>query len=258
LIIEQTILFIASLIANTLSALAGGGAGLLQLPILLFLGLSFASALATHKIASVALGIGATLRHARESQLNQLFALYILACGLPGVVFGALTILKFDDQVAKLALGCLTLGLGIYSIFRPDLGQTNQLRHRSIAGYLIGGFILFIIGILNGSLTSGTGLFVTLWLVRWFGLDYKTAVAYTLILVGLFWNGFGAFTLALQTQIKWDWLPALVLGSLIGGYAGAHFSIIKGNQWVKRCFETLTLAVGIKLIWSALGHILTA
>ena len=43
---ELLILFIISLIANLLSALAGGGAGLLQLPALLFLGLPFPTALA--------------------------------------------------------------------------------------------------------------------------------------------------------------------------------------------------------------------
>jgi len=251
--IDQIILFFASLIANTLSALAGGGSGLLQLPILLFLGLSFSSALATHKVASIALGIGATLRHLRESRLNRPFALLILASGLPGVITGALIILNFDDQVSTLALGILTTGLGLYSIFKRDLGQTSHLAHRTPAGYLIGGLVLFIIGILNGSLTSGTGLFVTLWLVRWFGLDYKTAVVYTLVLVGLFWNGIGALTLALQTPVRWDWLPALLAGSFVGGYAGAHLSIIKGNQLVKRCFEVLTMAVGLKLIGSALG-----
>ncbi|MCG8536204.1 MAG: sulfite exporter TauE/SafE family protein [Pseudomonadales bacterium] len=249
--LEQLILFFASLVANTLSALAGGGAGLLQLPILLFLGLAFSSALTTHKIASVALGIGATLRHAKEHSLNYRFALFILACGLPGVVTGALTILKIDDHTAKLALGILTTGLGLYSLFKAELGQTHTLKNRTRLGYLLGGLVLFIIGSLNGSLTSGTGLFVTLWLVRWFGLDYKTAVAYTLILVGLFWNGFGALTLAFQAEIKWSWLPALLTGSLLGGFAGAHLSIIKGNRWVKRCFEALTLLVGLKLIWDA-------
>lgn len=247
-ILEHIILFAASLLANTLSALAGGGAGLLQLPILLFLGLGFSSALVTHKIASVALGIGATVRHLKENRLNRAFSLFILACGLPGVVTGALIILKFDDQVSKLALGILTTALGIYSVFKKELGQHSVPQHRNLTGYLIGGLVLFIIGCLNGSLTSGTGLFVTLWLVRWFGLDYKNAVAYTLILVGLFWNGFGAVTLALQATIQWHWLPALILGSLLGGYAGAHLSIIKGNQWVKRSFEVLTLVVGFKLI----------
>lgn len=253
-LIQQSLLFVASLLANTLSALAGGGAGLLQLPVLLFLGLGFASALVTHKIASVALGVGATVRHFRESSLNRRFALFILACGLPGVVTGALIILKFDDQISKLALGILTTGLGLYSIARSDLGQLAAPIHRTTAGYVVGGVVLYSIGALNGSLTSGTGLFVTLWLVRWFGLDYKTAVAYTLVLVGLFWNGAGAITLAFQAPIKWEWLPALLLGSLLGGYLGAHLSIIKGNLWVKRSFEVLTLLVGSKLIWdSAFG-----
>lgn len=250
--IEHSLLFVASLLANTLSALAGGGAGLLQLPILLFLGLAFSSALATHKIASVALGVGATLRHLEENRLSLRFSLLILAAGLPGVVTGALIILKFDDRFATFALGILTTGLGLYSLLRRNLGQSSAPLHRDPAGLLMGALVLFIIGILNGSLTSGTGLFVTLWLVRWFGLDYKTAVAYTLILVGLFWNGSGALTLALQAPVKWDWLPALLAGSLLGGYLGAHLSIIKGNQWVKRCFEAVTLAVGLKLIWDSL------
>ena len=227
---EHLILLLASLVANTLSALAGGGAGLLQLPILLFLGLTFSTALATHKIASVALGVGATVRHWREEQLDKSFALFILACGLPGVVSGALVILKLDDQIATFLLGVLTLGLGIYSAANTTLGQSPMTRNRHLRGYCIGGTVLFAIGILNGSLTSGTGLFVTIWLVRWFGLEYKTAVAYTLILVGLFWNGFGALTLALQTPVHWQWLPALLLGSLLGGYLGAHFSIIKGKR----------------------------
>ena len=254
--LQQLLLFGASLVANTLSALAGGGAGLLQLPILLFLGLAFATALATHKIASIALGVGATIRHFRNSSLNRRLAFFILACGLPGVVSGALLILKFDDHFSKLALGILTTGLGLYSIRKKDLGQADMERHRDTRGFLIGGAVLYIIGALNGSLTSGTGLFVTLWLVRWFGLEYKTAVAYTLVLVGLFWNGLGAFTLALQAPVQWNWLPALLLGSLLGGYLGAHLSIIKGNQWVKRGFETITLVVGIKLIYDALSALI--
>jgi uncharacterized membrane protein YfcA len=120
--------------------------------------------------------------------------------------------------------------------------------HRNTYGCIIGGIVIFGIGILNGSLTSGTGLFVTIWLIRWFGLDYKRAVAYTLILVGLFWNGTGAITLGLLGEIKWNWLPALLLGSLLGGYFGAHLAITKGNRWIKRIFEVITLLVGIKLI----------
>jgi len=245
---DQLLLFFVSLIANLFSAFSGGGAGLLQLPVLIFLGLPFGVALATHKVASVALGVGATVRHMRESTLERRFTLFILATGLPGVVIGASIILYIPDRMAEIALGCLTLGLGLYSGSRKQLGQEYQPDHRDRTGMVAGGTGLFFLGILNGSLTSGTGLFVTLWLVRWFGLDYKRAVAYTLVLVGLFWNGTGALTLGMLGSIQWDWLPALLAGSLIGGYAGAHLAIRQGNRWIKRSFEIISILVGIKLI----------
>ncbi len=228
--------------------MAGGGAGLLQLPVLLFLGLSFSSALATHKIASVALGVGATLRHLREKSLDLRFCLFILACGLPGVVLGGILILRLPESLTIFCLGILTTSLGIYSIFKPQLGLSQQSRNRDLRGLCLGGTVLCLIGILNGSLTSGTGLFVTIWLVRWFGLDYKTAVAYVLILVGLFWNGSGAITVALQQPPHWEWLPALIAGAIIGAYTGTHIALKKGNSAIKKIFETLTILVGIKLI----------
>jgi uncharacterized membrane protein YfcA len=245
---EHIFLFFVSLLANTFSALSGGGAGLIQFPVLIFLGLSFAVALATHKVASVALGLGAVLRYIKSSQLERIFVLILLLAGLPGVVLGGMVILQIPDRVAKVALGLLTGGLGLYSLFKAELGQHYAPTHRNTAGYLLGGGVLFVLGVLNGSLTSGTGLFVTLWLILWFGMDYQRAVAYTLIMVGLFWNGTGAITLGLLGQIQWDWLPALLLGSLLGGYLGSHMALKYGNRWIKRAFELITLLISVKLM----------
>jgi uncharacterized membrane protein YfcA len=247
-VIDQILLLVASFLANSFSAFAGGGAGLLQLPLLIFLGLPFGAALATHKLATVFLGIGATARHFRERNLERHVTLTMLLAGVPGVVIGAKLILFVPDRGAEVALGILTMGLGIYSVFKPNLGQQVETRHRDRRGLLLGGLLLFIIGILNGSLTSGTGLFVTIWLIRWFGLDYKRAVAHTLVLVGLFWNGSGALTLGLHGIIHWAWVPALVVGSLLGGYIGAHWSIVKGNRWIKRAYEIVTCLVGVMLL----------
>ena len=219
-VFEQILLLIVAFVANLFSAFSGGGAGLLQLPALIFLGLPFAIALATHKLASVALGVGATARHLKSSRLERQFALFMLFTGVPGVIVGANIILLVPDRNAEIALGILTLGLGVYSGLKRSLGQTHDPQHRDRKGMVVGGLMLFVIGGLNGSLTSGTGLFVTLWLVRWFGMDYQRAVAYTLILVG----------------------------SLLGGYLGAHMAIKFGNRWIKRVFEIVTIAVGLKLI----------
>ena len=246
--LEQLILFLVSLVANLFSAFSGGGAGLIQLPVLIFMGLPFAIALATHKVASVALGIGATVRHLRERPLERPLVLIILGSGLPGVILGANIILGIPERLAEISLGILTAGLGAYSWLNPGLGQQPQPVKRGWRGRVLGGLVLFSIGVLNGSLTSGTGLFVTLWLVRWFGLDYRRAIAYTLILVGVFWNSTGALTLGMLAEIRWPWLPALLLGSLLGGYLGAHLAIKSGNRWIKRAFEVVTLLVGVKLV----------
>jgi uncharacterized protein len=247
-LLEQFGLVLIALVANGLSALAGGGAGLLQLPALIFLGLPFPVALATHKIASVALGAGASLRHLQKSTFEARRLVLILAAGLPGVLLGALLVLEIPPRAGEIALGLLTIGLGWYSWRRPQLGQQAVSVVSGVTHALTGAIGLFLIGVLNGSLTSGTGLMATLWLVRWYGLSYTQAVAYTLVLVGLFWNGTGALVLGTLGEVRWEWLPALLVGSFLGGYLGASLAHRYGNRLVKRVFEVVTVAAGLALL----------
>ena len=241
-------LFFIALVANTLSAFAGGGAGLVQFPVLILLGLPFGAALATHKIATVALGIGSAWRYSKERLLDLRLAITTLIFGLPGVITGSATILKVNETIATIALALLTLGLGVYSISQKTLGEVYQPKNQHLSGLFLGGLAIFFIGLINGSLTSGTGLFATLWFIHWFGLDYKRAVAMTMILVGLFWNGTGAITLTVLGDVRWDWLIPLLIGSLVGGYLGANIAIKKGNQFIKRSFEAITILMSLALI----------
>ena len=245
---QHLLLFVIAVIANWFSALAGGGAGLIQLPILIFMGLPFSLALATHKIATVALGLGATIRHVKEKHSSIRLLVLMLVAGIPGVILGAYMIVDVNDRWAEIVLGMLTLSLAFYSMMKPQLGLEGRLLHRDASGIIVGAIGLFVIGFANGALSAGSGLFVTLWLVYWFGLNYRLSVAHTLIAVGLGWNASGAITMTLLAEVKWDWLPALICGSLVGGYLGAHNSIKVGSIWIKRCYELVTLIVGIKLL----------
>jgi len=134
--IEQLVLFLVSLVANTFSAFSGGGAGLIQFPLLIFLGLTFSVALATHKVASVALGLGAVLRYLSSSHLERQFIMIILFAGLPGVILGSRLILFVPDNIAVFALGILTGSLGFYSIFKTSLGQSYLPSRRDFQGYI--------------------------------------------------------------------------------------------------------------------------
>ena len=62
--------FAASFAACFFSSLSGGGAGLILLPVLMFTGLPFINALASHKLAVGFIGIGSTLRYLRERLID--------------------------------------------------------------------------------------------------------------------------------------------------------------------------------------------
>ena len=231
--------------------MSGGGAGLIQLPALLFFGLPFSKALATHKVASVALGLGASFPHFRTNSLQREYIFLILISGIPGVLLGAFAASISPTNLSTTLLGFLTLFLSFYSIKNKNLGRSNQIISVSKLRFLIGSLGLFIIGFLNGYLSSGTGLFVTIWMITIFNLNFSVAVAYTLIFVGIFWNGIGAFSLGLSGNIIWNYIPVLIFGSLLGGYFGAYFSIIKGSMFIKTVFEIVSFSVGISLILKA-------
>ena len=250
-IYSEIFLGFISFISNFISALSGGGAGLLQLPALLFFGLPFSKALATHKVASVALGLGASIPHLKSNNLQRRYILLILLSGIPGVLFGSYTASILSSEISSTLLGFLTLFISFYSIYNKRLGTSKQVISITNFRLLVGSFGLSIIGFLNGYLSSGTGLFVTIWMITIFNLSFSVAVAHTLILVGIFWNGIGAISLGLSGNIIWKYIPILILGSLVGGYFGAYFSIIKGSNFIKVVFEIVSLSVGISLLIKA-------
>ena len=251
-IFSQVFLGFISILSNFISALSGGGAGLIQLPALLFLGLPFSKALATHKVASVALGIGASIPHIKRNNIHRNYSLLILCSGIPGVLIGAYIASISPTKFSTFLLALLTLSLSLYTIKNNNLGNSSVPKKLNKSNILIGSLGLFIIGILNGYLSSGTGLFVTIWMIIIFKLSFSLSVAYTLIFVGIFWNGIGALSLGLSGNIIWNYIPILILGSLIGGYLGAYFSIIKGSKFIKLIFEIVSFSVGVSLLFRAL------
>ena len=40
----------------------------------------------------------------------------------------------------------------------------------------------------------------------------------------------------------------MVAGGLLGGYLGSHLGLLKGNRFIKRAYEFLTLLMGATLI----------
>lgn len=246
--LDYIYLFLISLISNIFSAFSGGGAGVIQLPaILLLFDIAFINALAVHKIATVALGIGATSKFITKITFDIPLILKFLAIGIPGVIVGANTIAFAEEAYARMLLGILISSIGIYSIFKKGYGEVSNNTKNSQR--ILGLIMIFISALLNGSLSAGTGLIFTMVLISCYGMDYRKAIAYTLIIVGLFYNAIGAVTLGILTDINWDILPALFIGSLLGGYIGAKISLSKSNRTIKIVYQVITITVGCSLIY---------
>ena len=240
-------IFLISFFSNTFSAISGGGAGLFQLPALILSGVPYYQALASHKLATVALGIGGSLRNYKSLRNDIYIALQILIFGLPGVIFGASLVEFISEQYLYLTLGVFSILLAFYSFIRSDLGLTSVNNNLNLTHKIRFLIFIFFIGILNGSISSGTGLLVTILLIKTFGIDFLRAISLTFFTVGIFWNFTGAIYLSKIGTVPQNILFLLLIGSFAGGYFGAHLSKLKGNLLVKKTFTTVCLLVGISL-----------
>ena len=245
-------ILLISFFSNTFSAISGGGAGLLQLPALILSGVPYYQALASHKLATVALGLGGSLRN-YKSLKNDIHVMWqILIFGLPGVICGAYIVEFISEQFLYLILGIISILIALYSFFKSNLGlasKENELKFIQKIRFLI---FIFLIGILNGSVSSGTGLLVTILLIKTFGMDFLRAISVTFFTVGIFWNFTGAILLSKIGPVPSNLLLILIVGSFTGGYLGAHLSKLKGNKLIKNSFTLVCLFIGISLFMKSI------
>ena len=250
---KNSLIFLISFVSNTFSAISGGGAGLIQLPALLFSGIPYYQALATHKAATVALGLGGSIRNYKSLRDDFYVLWQILFFGTPGVIFGASIVKFLSEQYLYTILGLFSIFLSIYSFLKPNLGLNSEENNLNYHLNLRFAIPIFLIGILNGSVSSGTGLLVTILLIKIFKIDFLRAVSLTFFSVGIFWNAIGAIFLSRIGSIPSNLLIILILGSFTGGYLGAHLSNLKGNKLIKKTFTIVCLLVGISLLIKSIG-----
>ncbi len=247
-IFKSVYYFLISFFSNTFSAISGGGAGLLQLPALILSGVPYYQALASHKLATVALGIGGSLRNYKSLRSDLWVAWQILIFGLPGVIFGTSIVRYISEQYLYLFLGIISILLAFYSFFKADLGLSSGINKPNLVNKIRFLIFVFLIGILNGSISSGTGLLVTILLIKTYGMDFTRAISLTFLTVGIFWNFTGSIFLSKIGSVPTNILIILIIGSFTGGYFGAHLSKLKGNIVIKKAFTTVCLLVGISLL----------
>ncbi|MCK5523920.1 MAG: sulfite exporter TauE/SafE family protein [Thiomargarita sp.] len=228
--------FAVSFAACFFSSLSGGGAGLILLPVLLFTGLPFINALASHKLAVGFIGIGSTTRYAQEKLIDWKVFWWTAIIGLPFVVFGTRFAASIPEEIMKPLVGGVILGMVAVSLLKKQISKKFDPKKLSKKVLLIGTLLFVPAAFYSGWISAGSGVFTTfiyLWLLKY---DQLHATAMTLAANGIFWNGVGAAAHIFMGHVVWSLAPGLILGAILGSYYGASVGIKKGNKFLRFMF----------------------
>lgn len=240
--------FLASFVACFFSSLAGGGAGLILLPILLLLGLPFVNALACHKLAVGFIGLGSGYRYAKAGLIDwQLFWWTGLA-GVPFVIFGTRFADRLSGEIMRPILGIVILGMVVAAFLRQSDHLNHAPRPMSSKLWLLASLMLAPMAFYSGWISAGAGIFTTYLYLQFFRYDQLHATAMTLSANGIFWNMIGAGSHVFLGHTVWALAPGLVGGALLGSYCGASLGIKRGNKFLRLIFLLSASITGVLLL----------
>ncbi len=241
------VIFFTSLIATALSAMSGGGASVINIPILLWLGAPFPLAMSAQKISSAFWLLPAAYNYLKDRKVNWFFIIVFSLLGLIGAYLGVIFIIKVNQRAMEIIVGILILSLVIYTYFNKNAGLAENKvysRSRQILAYpfaLILGFYESIFG-------SGNGILLAIVTFYTKGFDFIDALG-NYFAIAFSWVVFAAWLLIAKGYFSWSIVIPIVAGSLIGGYVGSRYAKYKGNRFIKIVFVIFGSILGIKLLF---------
>lgn len=249
------LLFFAFL-AGFVDAVAGGG-GLIQIPAL-FLFLPAPSAgnmpvvFGTNKFSSVWGTSSAAVQYVRQVKLDWRAVSPAIGSAFVFSFFGAMAVSRLPREVLKPIVLTLLVAVAIYTYCRKSFGQSEAplfSRARAIwAGMAAGA----VIGFYDGFFGPGTGTFLIFVFVRFFGFDFLHASAGAK-LVNVATNVAALILFSSTSKILFSYAIPMAICNVLGSLAGSRLAILKGNQFVRKLFLLVILALILRLGYEMLA-----
>jgi uncharacterized membrane protein YfcA len=253
-----TIVFLCAmaLAAGWIDSVVGGG-GVIQLPALLF-GLPETTPVAlvsgTNKLSSVAGTATASATYLRKVRVDWPVVLCAMGAAYVGSTIGA-RLISLLPRIAFTPIVAVAVALvGIYTILKPDLGATTELRFSGTKLRIIAAAIGLVIGVWDGMIGPGTGIFLLVAFAAVLGYGFLEATTMTK-LVNLTTNAAALVVLGAQGNIMWQLGLCMAACNLTGGFIGARMAIAKGNGFIRKVFIVVVVIVEAKLLYDTVGLI---
>ncbi len=240
------ILFLTSVIATSLSSMSGGGASVIAVPVMMWMGISFPLAMSVQKFSSIFWVLPASRNYLKDRVVNWNFLILFSALGLIGVYLGVITVVAVDKRTLELCIGILILLLVLYTLIRKNIGLQEERKpskkHRFIS-YIFGP----ILGFYESVFGSGNGIMFAIVTFKTRGFDFINALGYYYS-VAFPWEILAAGLYIYKGYFSWAVMVPCVIGSIIGGYIGSRYAKYKGNKFIKIMFVVVGTVLGIKLL----------
>jgi len=239
-----------ALVAGWIDSVVGGG-GLIQLPAVL-IGLPSTTPVATisgtNKLSSVAGTAMATANYLRKVRVDWPATLATLVTAYGGSSLGAHLIKFMPRSVFEPILVVVVAGVGWYTWRRPQMGQATNLKHTGAAKYWLAAAIGAVVGLWDGAIGPGTGVFLVLGFVVVLGYGFLEATAMAKV-VNLATNIAALVVLGGAGHILWALGGCMAAFNLIGGAIGSGMAMRYGNKFIRVVFLVAIVIVEVKLVY---------
>lgn len=241
----------AAFVAGLVDAMVGGG-GLVQLPTLLA---TFPTTpppvlLGTSKLAGVFGTASAAWRYSRAVRIP--WRLIGPACVIAFLASlgGAATVTHVSPDVFRPLVPVILAIVLIYTLVRRDLGAVHAPRELSRGAFAAGFAVVAAIGFYDGFFGPGTGSFLMLLFIRWYGFDFVNAAASARVL-NVATNASALAWFTGHGHVMWGVGLAMAAANVAGSQIGTRLALRRGAGFVRGVFVLIVAALIVKTAWDA-------
>ena len=230
-------------LSGFLNVMAGGGS-LLALPVLIFMGLPGNVANGTNRVAIVAQNVSAFTSFFRKGYSELRTMLTLALCAVPGAAMGAYLGTQVSGELFNRILGGLMIVLLILmSRKQRDVAVIEKPRR-----LVLGHFLMVAVGFYGGFIQAGVGFILMAVLYRVVGLDLVRVNAYKVFIIGIY-TLVALAIFADKGQVLWLAGVSLAVGTTIGGWIGAHFTVKRGERLIRVILNVVLIAMAVRLLF---------
>ncbi len=239
---QYGLLTVIGFFVGILNVLAGGGS-FITMPVMIFLGMSPATANGTNRIALLAQNVTAVSEFRRRGFSDFRLSLTLALCTLPGAVAGAVAAVRFDPLWFKRVLAFFMIAL-----LPLVLGGTRRVRGSCPRrGRFLAHLGATALGFYGGFIQAGTGPLLIVLLVATLNLDLVRVNMHKVFIIGFYMLP-ALLVFVLLHHVDWAAGGLLGVGQIAGAAVGTHLAVKGGERLIRAVFAVTVVVMAVRLV----------